>query len=264
MSLSIAIFITAKSLSLTLFLQGIEYFFMSQRTSFKKIWSYQNLKTELENGLPFGKRLGPILFTNASVTKIALLQITISLIMLIQPHWLGFAFLVLIHLFFCIRFRGTFNGGSDMMTFVVLTGLLITLSSSSEVTQKLGLIYITIHTLYSYLKSGLTKIIHKEWRSGQALPVFLKRSLYSDMHTVARRLTSAPVLSLILGWSVIIFELLSISLIFFVEYRYYYFFAAVLFHLLIYIAFGLNRFFWIWISAWPATLFSLALLGNTL
>ena len=60
-----------------------------------------------------------------------------------------------------IRWRGAFNGGSDFMTLVGLTGLLIAhlvgAAGQPEWGWKAGLGYVTLQTVSSYFVSGWVK-----------------------------------------------------------------------------------------------------------
>jgi hypothetical protein len=262
MNLSLAISITARLLAFTMFLQGLELFFLTRKKDFFEIWSFNNLKGELENGLPLPNSLIAFLFSEVMFKSLIVLQIIAAVVGLIYLDAFSFGILFLTHLLICIRFRGTFNGGSDMMTFVVLTGVLITLNSSHTATQKLGLIYITIHTIYSYFKAGIAKIVHADWRRGQALGPLLERSLFVEIRLISKRLSAKAHLYFILCWCVLIFELMALGLPFFSQFTLYYFLSAALFHFVIYYSLGLNRFFWIWMSAWPAVFYSISLLHS--
>lgn len=262
MILNEAIEKTSQILFISLFIQGIEMLILTRGSAFQKIWSYHNLKNDFEIGLPLPNEILSLMFSQSALTALYLFQIVIAGLGFFYPH-ISFVWLLFFsHLTNCIRFRGTFNGGSDMMMFVVLTGTLIALSGSEEKIQKLGLIYIAIHTIYSYFKAGFSKIIRPEWRSGEAISIFIKRSLISGSHQLAFFLERNRILSFIFCWFILLFELSSLSLIFFPSSANvtFYFAIAIFFHISVYLIFGLNRFTWVWFSAWPATLYSLSLL----
>jgi hypothetical protein len=255
MTLEASFLLTARLLSFSMVLQAVEIFVLSRQSDFQHVWSYKNIQRDLESGLPLNAKLIEKIFSIPSLQKIAGLQIIFSAVAAALPHPAILIALFLTHLLICIRFRGAFNGGSDMMTFVVLTGVLISAAGFT----KLGLIYIATHTLYSYFKAGLGKVKHKEWRNGQAIPAFLARSTFPDIQNTATKLANKKTINAVLGIGTVIFELSALGLLFALSASYLYFGLAVVFHLAIYFCFGLNRFFWIWISAWPATLFSLSL-----
>lgn len=262
MSLANTLWIIVHLLCLSMALQAIEIMILTRSKAFQNIWSFENLKTDLESGLKLPRSFLSKLFSIRGLRFVALTQVLLCLICFSFPTFWIVLLLLTTHLIVCIRFRGTFNGGSDMMTFVILTGLLISFASKDERYQKLGLIYIAIHTLYSYFKAGLVKVKFKEWRNGHAAPAFLERSLYLDMKSIAQWLRYRPRLSQTLCLSVIIFELSALALPLVPTFALSYFALAASFHFLNFLSFGLNRFFWIWLTAWPAVLYSLKLAGS--
>ncbi|XGC80636.1 hypothetical protein ACES2L_15015 [Bdellovibrio bacteriovorus] len=262
MSLAVALSLISKILSATMAFQALEIFLLTKNKSFVSVWSLENLLPDLEKGLPFSGGIIQKLFSIKSLGMIALLQLLAAAtgIFIIHP-WI-FLFLFFTHLLICIRFRGNFNGGSDMMTVVVLTGLLISLFATNELWQKLGMIYISIHLIFSYFKAGYKKILKLEWRTGKALSIFLNQSVFPDMKAFSIWLKSAPLLSLLLSWLVLAFEVASPLVIINPSWVYFYAGAAIVFHFINYLTFGLNRFFWVWLSAWPAVIYSVNLLAK--
>lgn len=258
MNLTLATLMTSISISLVIILQSIEMLQIIGKKEFKEIWSFKNLKSDLESGLPLPNSIIGVIFSESIFKVIVILQLLLACLGLYYQEPVIFFSLFFTNLIICIRFRGTFNGGSDMMTFVILTGVLIAIVSPEEKFQRLGLIYISIHTLYSYFKAGLVKLKGSDWRQGLALPAFLSRSLNVDIRNLGVYLEGKPNLSRVLCWGVLVFELAAISIIFLPNITLYYFIIALGFHFFIYLAFGLNRFFWIWSTAWPAILYSLS------
>jgi hypothetical protein len=256
LSLQAAVVIWSQILAFTMLLQGMEFLLLTRKKAFVEVWSYNNLQGDLERGLPLPSILIESLFSANTFRLICILQILSAAVSLVYPSLALFVVLAATHLLICIRFRGTFNGGSDMMTFVVLTGVIISLASSEEKIQKLGLIYVAIHTLYSYFKAGLVKIVHADWRKGFAVSSFLQRSLFLDMRTIGQSLSSKPILGLLLSWIVLVFEIGIVCLIFFPGLVIPYFLVALIFHFTNHLSFGLNRFFWIWLCAWVAVIFT--------
>lgn len=251
---------TAKLLSWAMMLQGAEIFYLTKQKQFLKVWSLANLRGDLSRGLPFSNSMISWLFSVATVRLFAILQLMAAMMGVFHPHLSVFVILFFTHLYLCLRFRGTFNGGSDMMTFVVLTGILVAQGAVTEKWQQLGLIYIALHCFFSYLKAGIVKVVNSDWKKGLALPAFLDRSIYLDMKKISAWLQQKTILKICLCWLVIVFELSIVGILVFPRLAPLYFIAALMFHFSIYIAFGLNRFFWIWLSAWPSMLYVSALL----
>lgn len=149
------------------------------------------------------------------------------------------------------RFDGVYNGGSDKMIWLVLTCAAAAHLAPSPYWQEMALGYLAVQLTLSYLVSGWVKLINPDWRSGQALVDVFRFSAYPVSHSL-RRLADHPRLLVLAGWAVIGLELvfpltlldpraLSLGLG-----------LCALFHVANAICFGLNRFVWAWISAFPA------------
>ena len=160
------------------------------------------------------------------------------------------------------RFQGPYNGGSDCMSALVLLCLLLSHIVPTKFWQEIALGYLAFQLCFSYFQSGYIKIINADWRSGQALHDVFAITAYPISENI-RRLAHSSRLMLIMTWLVILFELafplsllnqttLIIALI-----------IAACFHMANACLFGLNRFFWIWLSAYPILLwFQARLLAN--
>lgn len=256
MNLDSAIFMTIKLISITFLLSGIEFFWiLSSKKSFLKIWSFANLKNELESGLPIPSSWIRMLFSDESFQIVVLVQIVSAALLLLFSHWIFVAPLLITHLLICVRFRGTFNGGSDMMKFVILTGALLLLVSTEKFIQLLGIYYICIHMILSYFKAGWSKLMVRDWRTGYALPAFLSRSLFLESKRLSGFLVENQKLSQLVSWSVLLFELGIIVILFKPSLTPIYFGIAMAFHFCNYLFLGLNRFFWIWLCGWPALMY---------
>lgn len=141
-----------------------------------------------------------------------------------------------------LRWRGTFNGGSDFMTFHILFPWWVSLTWPQF--ERACLYYIAIMVLLSYFVAGLVKVIRMEWLNGRALQEFLSR--YG--HDLSLRV------ALVVSGLVLVFELLSpLALIFPTQFVV----LAFLFHLANFYFFGLNRFVFAWLAAYP-TIFMVA------
>jgi hypothetical protein len=155
------------------------------------------------------------------------------------------------------RWRGAFNGGSDFMTLVGLTGLLIAhivaAASDPALGWRAGLWYVALQSLTSYFVSGWVKLLRPEWRNGRALPVFLDSGIYGPIPPGS--IYRAPVLARGVAWSFTVWEgLFPLALL---DVRLALFFCAsgAVFHFLVFWYFGLNRFLWAWLATYPAVLY---------
>jgi hypothetical protein len=159
--------------------------------------------------------------------------------------------LLLIALYLLHSYQGPYNGGADRMGLLVLVCLSIASLIPSQFWQEIALGYLAIQLVLSYFISGWVKVVNPQWRSGQALEDVFAFSAYPAV-TAYRRLASSPMLLFGLSWLVVVFELVfPLALL-----TPYSLVLALLlgacFHLSNAIFFGLNRFFWIWLAAYPS------------
>ena len=113
--------------------------------------------------------------------------------------------------------------------------------------------YLALQVIFSYFKSGLSKVVHADWRTGRALRDVFAFSAYPVAENL-RPLADQKTLLLTGSWLVMICELLfplslasQWTLIPFLI-------LAASFHLSNAVFFGLNRFVLAWIAAYPSIL----------
>ena len=255
MELSTSLLVTRILAGIVFTLWSIEMIFVANQKQTQAIWSFENLIQDLTRGLPGPRVLKALLSSSRALYILPTIQLigAIGLIWDLKPVVVVSLFIG--HILTSIRFRGTFNGGSDMMANVVLMGLFIASLSESNVVQSAGLVYISIHLFLSYLKAGLVKLRSQDWRSGQALFIFLKRSPILRARKVGSFLAKHGGHARFLCWMVIGFELSFILIPFGHHLILFWALTAVLFHLLNFYFWGLNRFFWIWLTAWPSLIY---------
>ncbi|MBU4432855.1 MAG: HTTM domain-containing protein [Alphaproteobacteria bacterium] len=151
------------------------------------------------------------------------------------------------------RFQGPYNGGSDRMGLLALWCLTLSRLAPSLPLRELAFGYLAAQLILSYVISGGVKIVNPDWRSGRALRDVFRFSAYPVAEDL-RRLADRPRLLMGMSWAVMLFELvfplamisrptLILALV-----------IAAAFHLANACLFGLNRFFWTWLSVYPAIL----------
>ena len=173
------------------------------------------------------------------------------------PSW-GAVALFVMGVLLLFRWRGAFNGGSDFMTLVALTGLLLAHAVGAWTDMvhgwRVGLWYVTLQSVTSYFVSGWVKLMRQEWRSGAALPAFLDTGVYGPL--AADSLFRRPAVAKLCAWSFTLWEgSFPLALL---DARLAAVFCAVaaVFHFLVFYFFGLNRFFWAWVATFPAILYA--------
>lgn len=159
--------------------------------------------------------------------------------------------LLLTGLYLLHCYQGPYNGGADRMGLLVLVCLTIASLVPDRFWQEMALAYLAIQLVLSYFISGWVKIVNPEWRRGQALQDVFAFSAYPAVGTY-RRMASSPILLLGLSWLVMVFELVFPLLLLTPYSLLLALLLAACFHLANAVFFGLNRFFWIWLSAYPS------------
>lgn len=178
-------------------------------------------------------------------------------LMLGQVGLAGAALLFVMALLLLLRWRGAFNGGSDFMTLVGISGLLlahlVATFTDASLGWQAGFWYISLQTVSSYFVSGWVKILRPEWRSGRALPLFLDTGIYGPLahHSIYRN----PKVACLCSWSFILWEGFFPVALLDVRLAMLWCSVAALFHFLVFWFLGLNRFFWAWISCFPAVIY---------
>lgn len=149
-----------------------------------------------------------------------------------------------------VRFRGSFNGGSDSMLLVVSLALALASTFPRQAGWALG--YCAVQLTLSYVIAGLAKLRDPAWRDGRALAILVELPQYRVPRGLARvgaRLTRLG------SWAILAFEL-AFPIAFTGPTA-----AAVVlaigaaFHVANALVFGLDRFLWTWLAAYPALLY---------
>lgn len=152
------------------------------------------------------------------------------------------------------RYDGPYNGGSDRMGLLVLICLTLAHWLPEPYWREAAFGYLAIQLVLSYVLSGAVKIVNPDWRSGLALTDVFAFSAYPVSARV-RLFSERPRLLWAMSWGVMLFELafplaliaqpaLVLALM-----------IAAAFHAANACLFGLNRFVWAWLAAYPSILF---------
>ncbi len=245
---------TERLLAVTLLLQTIELWQLRRAWSDRGVWSWPILVQE-HGALPAPLR--GLFALILPCRAFQLLLVARALLTLALGAGWSFAAIGLLvtQLAIGVRFRGTFNGGSDYMTVVVLLGLCgAVLGHGSPLLVKAGLAYICTQLVLSYFIAGAVKVVRADWRNGRALSRLLASSRYGTPPWLAAALTR-PAVACAATWSVLSFELSFPAAIFCGRSAAVWLVLGALFHAGNVLAFGLNRFFFAWLSAYPALLY---------
>ena len=237
----------------SLIIQTLEYLRMGKYTVHDAFWSWQLQRDDIPNA-PI-RTLLDFLFKPRMHQLHLLLRLVAAITLAAQGASLPLiVFLFAGNLLILIRWRGAFNGGSDFLTLVVLTGLLISqivgAFGNAQLGWQAGFWYIAIQAITSYFMSGAVKLLRREWRNGSAMTIFLNGAIYGPLS--AKHPLRNKWLTLMGSWGFIVWEILFPLSLFDPRLAVVFCTVAALFHFLVFWFFGLNRFFWAWMCSFPA------------
>lgn len=180
------------------------------------------------------------------------LQLALSAALLLAGPSALLFLVALTTLLISMRFRGTFNGGSDAMTLLSTLCLALAACPVAQPTlQRVSLGYLALQTCLSYFVAGLIKLKEVSWRKGSALRQFAELPRYGVPTPALGALRRAPV-SRWLGYAVIALECSFPLALLSPGWCLGYLSVALLFHLANAALFGLNRFLLAWLATYPA------------
>ena len=249
----VAVRATELLLAWSLAIQTLEYLRMGRHTADDAFWSWRLQRADIPQTTI--RALLDVLFKPRLHQLHLILRLLAALALAVQGASLYLmVFLFAGNVLILIRWRGAFNGGSDFMTLVLLTGLLIAqvlgALGHEELGWQAGFWYIAIQAVTSYFMSGAVKLLRSEWRNGSAMTIFLNAAIYgplSPTHPLRNKW-----LALLGSWGFIVWEILFPFCLFDPRLAAMFCLVAALFHFLVFWFFGLNRFFWAWMCAFPA------------
>jgi hypothetical protein len=245
---------TARAIGLATLLATIELLKIRRVMADDGVWSWPYLRRE-HVVLPTPLRL---LFAALLPYRpfVALLWLRLPLALtLLCGSSLGAPLLLLTEVAIGVRFRGTFNGGSDYMNVLILLALSVARVAHSVPLVVTGcLAYVAAQAMLSYVIAGLAKLRDRAWRRGLALGALVADAGYGTPGWL-RSILTRPSVSRVASWSVLLFECSfpaslknpSVCAAFLA--------MGVLFHLGNSVIFGLNRFLFAWLAAYPSLLF---------
>jgi Vitamin K-dependent gamma-carboxylase len=250
--LASAITWSERAIALAVLLQTLELLQIREAYADTGIWRWSTLRSE-HRGLPAPLRgLFALLLPYRSFIGLLIGRLLAASLLLGVGTPSVLPFLWLSQLAICVRFRGTFNGGSDAMTLLILMALSVAgLAPQLPLLQNACLLYIGVQLSLSYFVAGIAKLKEADWRRGAALPSFVLNTPYGAPLWARALLSHAP-LSVFLSWGVMAFEcLFPLS---WADPRVCLACIAIGagFHVANALVFGLNRFLFAWAAAYPA------------
>ncbi len=250
-----ALLITEKLIALALVLQSLEFLKLRAHFSKNGVWRWETLQKEFQAFPNFIYDCLHFLLNDKHFQILSVLRFIASILLVFFSHPALSTFLFLTHILVCLRWRGTFNGGSDYMTSLILLALSIArLFPQSAQAKDFALFYIAIQSVLSYFIAGFVKLKNNDWRTGQALTGFLESFQYGVPQMI-QRLSQHKKLMFFASWSILIFELSAPLALIDFQFCIQFISWAFAFHLLNHFLFGLNRFVFAWLASYPAILY---------
>jgi hypothetical protein len=255
-TLDIALVWTERAIALAVLLQVLELVQCRAAFSDSGVWRWAVLRGE-HQALPAPLRgLFALVLPYPRFVVLLAMQSAFAVLLALGMS-ASAVFLFFAQVAVCVRFRGTFNGGSDYLTVLILMALSFAwlCGAQSAIAGKAALAYVAVQLTLSYFIAGLAKLKEGAWRSGEALRSFVSSTQYGAPPFVRRCLDGRRRCQL-LSWAVLLFEcgfpvawlspraclpLLAVGFVF---------------HIGNSVVFGLNRFLFAWSAAYPALFFT--------
>jgi hypothetical protein len=249
-TLSGAFFLTKFLLILAVLLQSFEL--LIAKNSWMTIWNWSTLKNDYKKIPPWLLRVISFFLDDRGFLFALDLRIFLAILLLAFPHPLIFLGLLLTGLMISLRWRGSFNGGSDSMTTLILLALTVAIFFRHHgAIARACLWYIALQSCLSYWIAGLAKLRHTAWRNGNALALMVKKEAYA-VPADLRSFLQNPSVSRIASWMILIFECSFPLALLDPAVCQFYIGLALCFHLANFFLFGLNRFVFAWMASYPA------------
>lgn len=260
-SLAWATLWTERAIALSLLLQTVELLQIRRAFADDGVWRWQLLQRE-HRALPAPLRwLFAVCLPYRPFIALLLLELVAAALLGLGVSSAA-PFLWFAQLAVCVRFRGTFNGGSDYLTLLILMALSLSWLFDAAQHPLLGkacIAYVAVQVTLSYFIAGVAKLKEAAWRDGTALRAFTRSRRHGAPPFVSRLLAGKR-RCLALSWGVLLFEC-GFPLAWLDPRVCLAFLALGLgFHLANSVVFGLNRFLFAWSAAYPALLFGSQLL----
>ena len=244
-------------LAISLLIQTIEFLRLAPVQERDALWSWDVQRGDVAHASAPTRKLFDWLYRDRLHHAHLLLRLGAAASLFAGSSIVSATLLFASQLIILIRWRGAFNGGSDFMTIVALTGLMVArwgqLIVDPALAWKAGLGYVCIHAMTSYFISGTIKLFSAEWRHGVALPYFLDGGIHGPL--AADSAFRRRGIAIVCSWAFILWECAVPLVLLGPAFAVAFCSVALLFHFLVFVFFGLNRFVWAWMVSYPAIIY---------
>ncbi|HUP58020.1 MAG TPA: hypothetical protein VM598_11250 [Bdellovibrionota bacterium] len=243
-------------LALAVLIQTAELLAIRRSWSDEGIWRWPVLRREFANFPSWFLFPLDALLSERGFHGLLWIRLLGSVIALFSPPNAALlAMFFITTLLIALRWRGTFNGGSDTMTALVSFGLWEAVYfGDTPWLARGGLALIAVALTLSYVVAGAAKLTHSAWREGKALGAFLRIPGYDHPPAWAKRVLEDPVRARRASHAILAFECAFPLAWLHPAICAAFLSVGVIFHLANFAVFGLNRFFFAWLAAYPILL----------
>lgn len=249
MSAADALDLVAALFAVAVALQSLELWRLRDRLRPGAVWDYAIVRDELPHR--WARLLDPVCRYPNVLGTIAI-RAGCALALTLHVHPVPATIVILTSLALSWRWRGAVCGGSDAMTLVVAVSLwLASWPSAAGRWPTIALWLLSVQLVLSYWLAGVAKVRSVGWRRGDALQIFLRQAAYRPRGPVGW-LIARPQLTRTVGWAIVAFELAFPLILVVPETATGWLIVGAGFHLANVYALGLTRFWWIWLTTYPA------------
>jgi hypothetical protein len=143
-------------------------------------------------------------------------------------------------------YRGSYCGGADSVFFYACLALAMGVRWPQTAVAMLSVL-----AVLSYVVAGLAKAAQRRWWSGRALSEVIQNDFYAVPPAVKKLSHRLPLMRFA-SWAILLWELGFVGVFISRHFVGPFVVAGLVFHLAVFWAFGLNRFFWTWAITYPA------------
>lgn len=242
---------TSQLLAVAVFLQSWELLRLRNWWGDQGIWRWSDLREQFAN--PLAKKILDAVLSQQPFRLLLISRLIAAAILWIAPLTsVAAIWIAITTVLIGWRWRGSFNGGSDSMTLIVAVSVSAALFFRTNPKIVLGAIwFLALQLALSYFIAGIVKIKNPAWRSGEALRKLLRSPRYAPPK-LFQKLADRPGTVRILAWGMLLFECLFPIGFLNPQIGVLLLKIGIVFHLANVYLLGLNRFFWIWLAAYPA------------
>jgi hypothetical protein len=245
-------------LCIALFLTALEYVMIIRQFADDGIYSWKMIKLRTARGI---RKLSPdMLFNKSGVLTIMALRICCSIYLFIDPisSVTVYILAIVVATSLLLAVRNPIGGdGADQMSAIISIALLIAFIFHGPKITAVSLYFIAVQSIISYVIAGSAKMLSKKWRSGAAIFQIMNTESYGSERIALYLHRSSPVVSTVLSWNVMLVEGLFFTVVI-LPYPYclIFFVWGLFFHAYNAVVMGLNNFFWVFLSTYPAIIYA--------